>query len=533
MKRICAYVLCLMMLFSLLSVSIADSETQNGETAKEEVVMPWIEADPSMSGLVISQGTTAQFKFIAHHGTVQRARYQFRIYIYGTTTLVSSAYGEVTADTTELTITWDTLNVQPRQYNVEAYMEYFNTYSNQWIRAIAEFASFNVTVEGNLTVSGQCGPNLGCRLYEDHELRIFGTGDMYDDVYFAGILYPHSVDEVQSVVIESGVTNISDYAFEYFKNLKSVDISDTVVSMGYGAFYGCSSLPEISLPSKLTALRDQAFRGCSALEEISIPNSIVEIGSYAFGECSKLKSVYYIGTKSMFEQKLEPNIETGNTFLQNAHWYFFSETIENAKVEWNAEDVKFKGSTAYVIANGSAKTPRFTVKNEDGSTINAESYDYEYLENINAGTGYVIVTFKGDYVGSCRGSFKIYLPATTETTVANVSNGIKLTWSPVEGAAGYVIYRRAWSSTTNGWTTFERWNNTTELNWTDTKVYAGTRYQYGVKAYFAQRVDPVSGATIGGNVGDNFNLGEVGPLKTTVRITTRVLNSVTAGKKQI
>ena len=32
---------------------------------------------------------------------------------------------------------------------------------------------------------------------------------------------------------------------------------------------------------------------------------------------------------------------------------------------------------------------------------------------------------------------------------------------------------------------------------------------------------------------DNYNLGVVGPLKTTVRITTRTLNSVTAGKKQL
>ena len=34
-------------------------------------------------------------------------------------------------------------------------------------------------------------------------------------------------------------------------------------------------------------------------------------------------------------------------------------------------------------------------------------------------------------------------------------------------------------------------------------------------------------------MGDNYNLGEVGPLKTTVRITTRVLNSVTPGSKQL
>ncbi len=206
----------------------------------------------------------------------------------------------------------------------------------------------------------------------------------------------------------------------------------------------------------------------------------------------------------------------------------------DAEIAWNAEDVAFKGATPYVIANGSAQTPRFTVKNKaDGSTVDPKNYDAEYLENTNAGTGYVILTFKGDYTGTAQAWFKIYLPATTETAVENVSDGIRIAWKPVEGAAGYVIYRRAWSSTTDGWTTFERWNNTTELAWTDTKVYAGTRYQYGVKAYFDRRTDPVSGATIGGNVGDNFNLGEVGPLKTTVRITTRTLSSVTPGTKQL
>ena len=202
-------------------------------------------------------------------------------------------------------------------------------------------------------------------------------------------------------------------------------------------------------------------------------------------------------------------------------------------VEWNKNDVKFKGTTAYVIANGKAQTPRFTVKDADGSVIGAQFYDFEYKENTKAGTGYVFVTFKNGYEGTCRGTFKIYLQPTSTTTVANVKDGIKLTWSKVAGADGYVIYRRAWSSTTNGWTDFVRWNNTKELNWLDKTVYAGTRYQYGIKAYFNKRLDPVAGVEIGGNVGDNYNLGEVGPLKTTVRITTRTLNSVTAGTKQM
>lgn len=207
-------------------------------------------------------------------------------------------------------------------------------------------------------------------------------------------------------------------------------------------------------------------------------------------------------------------------------------------VEWNANDVQFKGTTPYVIANGTAQTPRFTVKDANGNAVDASNYTYTYLENVRAGTAYVILTFKAQYTGTARAWFKIYLPPTEATTVENVSNGIRIRWSPVEGAAGYVIYRRAWSSTTNGWTSFVRWNNTTALEWIDGSdashnVFAGTRYQYGIKAYFARRTDPVTDAVIGGNVGDNFNLGEVGPLKTTVRITTRTLNSVTPGNQQL
>ncbi|MBR2643678.1 MAG: fibronectin type III domain-containing protein, partial [Clostridia bacterium] len=88
---------------------------------------------------------------------------------------------------------------------------------------------------------------------------------------------------------------------------------------------------------------------------------------------------------------------------------------------------------------------------------------------------------------------------------------------------------------------FARWNNTTDTTYIDGvdaahKVYAGTRYQYGVKAYFARRLDPIANVEIGGNVNEpsgNFNLGMVGPLKTTVRITTRTLNTVTGGSKQL
>ena len=188
-------------------------------------------------------------------------------------------------------------------------------------------------------------------------------------------------------------------------------------------------------------------------------------------------------------------------------------------VELNPNDVKLNGKTPYRVYNGKAQTPRVIVKDKSGKTVAASKYTVTYRNNVNPGTAYADVTMKD--TGAVKSVwFKIYLPATTSTTVQNVNDGIQVSWKKVDGAKGYVIYRRAWNLKDKGWTTFERWNNTKSTTWTDKKVYAGTRYQYGVKAYFS---DPM----------DNYNLGIVGPLKTTVRITTRTLSSVTPGSKKL
>ena len=200
-------------------------------------------------------------------------------------------------------------------------------------------------------------------------------------------------------------------------------------------------------------------------------------------------------------------------------------------VSFLSGEVEYKGTTPYVVYNGAAQKPAFVVRGKDGKGISEQFYESWYTDNVKPGTARLRVRMFGNTEIKLLW-FKIYLPGPTSTSVANVKDGIQVKWAAVEGAAGYVIYRRAWSSTTNGWTSFERWNNTTETTWTDTKVYAGSRYQYGIKAYFSPRTDSETGATIGGAM-DNYNLGLVGPLKTTVRITTRNLKSVTGGAKQI
>ena len=189
-------------------------------------------------------------------------------------------------------------------------------------------------------------------------------------------------------------------------------------------------------------------------------------------------------------------------------------------VAFKSSDVEYKGSTPYVVYDGTEHRPGFTVKDADGKTIPEYYYLYGYISNIDTGTAWLVVWMVGHSTTPTEKMFKIYFGPSEKLTVENVKDGIQLTWEPVEDAGGYVIYRRAWSSTTGGWTTFARWNYTTATSWKDTKVYAGSRYQYGVKAYKSDAFD-------------NYNLGLVSPLKTTVRISTRTLTKLTKGSKSL
>ena len=189
-------------------------------------------------------------------------------------------------------------------------------------------------------------------------------------------------------------------------------------------------------------------------------------------------------------------------------------------VAFKSSDVEYKGTTPYVVYDGTEHRPGFTVKDANGKTIPEYYYLYGYINNTDAGTAWLVVFMIGHSTTPTEKMFKIYFGPSEDLKVENVKTGIQLTWKAVEGAGGYVIYRRAWSSTTGGWTAFARWNNTTATSWLDTKVYAGSRYQYGVKAYPS---DPM----------DNYNLGLVSPLKTTVRISTRTLDPLAKGSKKL
>ena len=98
---------------------------------------------------------------------------------------------------------------------------------------------------------------------------------------------------IESVEIPDSVTSIGDNAFVGCSGLTAFKLPIDITSIGYGAFVGCSGLKTVDLTSysKLTSIGDGAFAGCTGLTSITIPDSVTSIGSEAFTDCTGLTSI--------------------------------------------------------------------------------------------------------------------------------------------------------------------------------------------------------------------------------------------------
>ena len=328
---------------------------------------------------------------------------------------------------------------------------------------------------------------------------------------------------LERVEFPEGMEEIGYVSFAFCTNLKEVVFPESVKEIYGGAFEGCTSLKTVTIPESMEVLGYGAFSRCTSLSDIRIycPYKIVSEHDPFFNDA--VKGVIHVpqGDGKEYEQVLNGYLELGEDA-----WIIEEITAPVTTTTWNygygilVEWDKVPGATGYVVyrraMTGSATDwTKFARWNNTTalSFLDTKVYEgtkYQYGIKAYYGSDPATTTNLGPVGPMSKALVYSKKPNATETTfVENVKNGIAVSWDEVKGATGYVIYRRAWSSTTNGWTDFQRWNNTTDNSWIDTKVYAGTRYQYGVKAYYGSSPKNMS------------FVGDVGPLKTTVRITTR------------
>lgn len=145
--------------------------------------------------------------------------------------------------------------------------------------------------------------------------------------------YTDSKVIIPSMINNIPVIEIGEKAFMDCRNITKVVISDGITTIGNTAFYRCDSLTSVIIGNGVATIGDAAFRICPNLKNLVMGINVNTIGNYAFADCKSLDTIYYYG-----EEKDWGNINissTGNTLLESATKYYYSETKPEAGNYWH------------------------------------------------------------------------------------------------------------------------------------------------------------------------------------------------------
>lgn len=132
-----------------------------------------------------------------------------------------------------------------------------------------------------------------------------------------------------SINIPDSVTSIGDDAFASCVDLNNVKLPQNGVDLGARVFLNCTSLKSIVIPSGTLSIPTASFEGCSSLKSVSLPEGITAIDDYAFFKCSLLSEVNFprtvksIGNNAFYETALSgalilpEDLETIGTYAFN------------------------------------------------------------------------------------------------------------------------------------------------------------------------------------------------------------------------
>lgn len=135
------------------------------------------------------------------------------------------------------------------------------------------------------------GTNLkqigACTFYKCGKLKSI---DIPDSVTTIGHAAFCDCAALESVTLSDNITELSWRLFYQCKKLTNIVIPDNVTSSNTHVFYGCTSLKTAKLSNSLKNLGKSMFYNCSSLESITIPDSVTSSEDYVFYGCASLKT---------------------------------------------------------------------------------------------------------------------------------------------------------------------------------------------------------------------------------------------------
>ncbi|WP_026649648.1 hypothetical protein [Blautia wexlerae] len=273
-----------------------------------------------------------------------------------------------------------------------------------------------------------------------------------------------------------------------YKMYLTVQDTDASVMVAEGEIKSSSDMPTIDGSGTVTVDTLGSYNGWCRLKTGNETTYNIECVGYGMailkGSDYVMEIPEFYDLPGKYSAVLEPNSEyficTGPGSNVTTDTITFKATP--GKINLSSCIIDTKNSCTYT---GKALKPAVSVTYgyANARTTLKEGTDYTvtYSSNKNVGTAKVKITGKGKYTGSVTRTFKIVLgkPAIKSAAKSGTS-AVKVSWSKVQGASGYEVYR----STGKTWT---KVGTTKSTSFTDKKVKKGTTYSYKVRAYTAKK----------------------------------------------
>ena len=217
----------------------------------------------------------------------------------------------------------------------------------------------SVTSFGNFVIGGTYGKTQWEYNPVEKKLTVTGDGAM-GEPYVEGstteknasrVPWNRYRDQIEEVVIEEGVVNLSTYALHGMTNLTAVTLPSTLEEIGEGSFESCTALTYICIPDSVKTIGHYAFRYCEGLRSIHIPASVTSIGVRAFADCPYLHEFYFYGDAPEFENQAIMDSEYITVYYDGSGWsdvkslfeYLTFETWEPGEYDNSGTNVSDEG----------------------------------------------------------------------------------------------------------------------------------------------------------------------------------------------
>jgi len=225
----------------------------------------------------------------------------------------------------------------------------------------------------------------------DFSVNLFAKAENYGDLSYENQIFNINItgcsDSATELNIPSeidglAVKGIKTSAFYDKKNLVSVTVPDSVVTIGNSAFANCTNLRNVSLGNGVTAIDYNTFQNCESLVSITIPDSVKKIGKDSFNGCSALSSVTFgskvstIDTDSFYNCSSLTDIVLPESVANIKDGAFYGCSSLRSVTIKNPDCVIY--DSKYTISKGTSGDKNITIYGYANSTAETYAKNYGY-----------------------------------------------------------------------------------------------------------------------------------------------------------